>query len=200
MATTNGAAAMEWARKTLLQGLPLGEMEAGVSAIPAGSEGVFFQPYLNGERAPFRESRAAGAFLGITPRHSAFHLMRAVFEGLAYSLRDCYEHLPKGDTPVILAGGASASQAMCQICADVLQRPMLRVPEQEFGLFGMACALLETLGFEITQSAPEQRGELFIPRDEFTPLYQEGYAIYRQLRDASMDFWAARDRFIQRSK
>jgi sugar (pentulose or hexulose) kinase len=198
MATSNGAAVIDWARKTLLPILSLDEMEAGMAAISAGAEGVFFQPYLNGERAPFRESRAAGAFVGITPRHSPFHLLRAVFEGLAYSLRDCYEHLPKGETPVILAGGASGSQTMCQICADVLQRPMLRVPEQEFGLYGMACALLETLGYEAPRHGLQQRGELFTPRPQMAALYQEGYSIYRNLREASMEFWRSRDRFIQR--
>jgi len=197
MATTNGAAAIEWARRTLLPQASLEEMEQGIAATPEGCEGVFFQPYLNGERAPFRESRAAGAFHGITPRHTPQHLMRAVFEGLAYSLRDCYDHLPKGDTPVILAGGASASRTMCQICANVLNRPMLRVPDQEFGLYGMASALLEKLGYAPARRAAVQEGEIFSPQAASVKRYADGFAIFRQLRDSEVEFWKARDRFLE---
>jgi sugar (pentulose or hexulose) kinase len=198
LATTNGASVIDWARKTFLPDLPLAEIENGLTEVAAGAEGIFFQPYLNGERAPFRESRAAGAFHGITPRHNAYHLMRAVFEGLAYSLKDCYTHLPAGETPVILAGGASASKTLCQTCADALQRPMLRVPEQEFGLYGMACALLETLGRTPVQPAALTHGELFTPREEAAALYQAGFEIYRQLRQSAMAFWQARDQFLGR--
>lgn len=199
MATTNGASAIEWARRTLLPQASLEEMEQGIAAAPEGCEGVFFQPYLNGERAPFRESRAAGAFHGITPRHTPQHLMRAVFEGLAYSLRHCYDHLPKGDSPVILAGGASASRAMCQICANVLNRPMLRVPDQEFGLYGMASALLEKLGYVSARGAAVQEGEFFSPQAASVRRYADGFGIYRQLRDSELEFWKARDRFLERA-
>ena len=198
MATTNGAAAIEWARKTLLPGISLEEMSEGIETIPAGSEGVFFQPYLNGERAPFRESRAAGAFHGISSRHTPYHMMRAVFEGLAYSVRDCYGHLPQGETPVVLAGGVSANRTMCQICADLLNRPMLQVPDQEFGLNGMAGALLEKLGYPVSQDSATQGSVLFRPRGEMTRLYEDGFKIYTQLRESAAVFWEQRDRFLNR--
>ena len=196
MATTNGASAFDWARKTLLPGVSIADIEKGVALIPEGAEGVFFQPYLHGERSPFRESRAAGAFHGITTRHTSFHLIPSVFEGLVYSVRDCYDHLPKGETPVILAGGASASTTICQVMADVLNRPTLHVPDQEFGLMGMASSLLEVLGTPLPARPVDDRGQLFTPRPQMTGLYQEGYQIFRQLRDSSLEFWKARDGYM----
>jgi sugar (pentulose or hexulose) kinase len=196
MATTNGASAFDWARQTLLPGRSIAEIEQGVDSMPEGAEGVFFQPYLHGERSPFRESRAAGAFFGISARHTAMHLMRAVFEGLVFSIRDCYDHLPKGETPVILAGGAANSKIICQVLADTLNRPTLHVPDQEFGLLGMASSLLETLGYPLPARPADDRGQLFTPRPQMTDLYQEGYQIFRQLREASLACWKARDSYM----
>jgi sugar (pentulose or hexulose) kinase len=111
-------------------------------------------------------------------------------------VRDCYDHLPKGETPVILAGGASASTTICQVMADVLNRPTLHVPDQEFGLMGMASSLLEVLGTPLPARPVDDRGQLFTPRPQMTGLYQEGYQIFRQLRDSSLEFWKARDGYM----
>jgi sugar (pentulose or hexulose) kinase len=70
LAMSNGTASLDWARMTLLPTLSFAEIEAGIRDIEIGSEGVIFQPYLYGERAPFRDSTACGSFIGITARHN----------------------------------------------------------------------------------------------------------------------------------
>lgn len=196
MASSNGCSAIDWARSVFMQGKEFCDIESGVAQIPAGSDGVFFLPYLNGERAPFRESCAAAQFSGISPQHTPSHLMRAVYEGLVYSLKDCYSHLPIGETPIVLAGGATGSKVLCQMCADILNRPMLRIPEQEFGLHGMAMGLLEALGIGSPRLSLEERGEIFTPDKIASEIYQEGFSIYRQLREAMTPFWKNRDVFL----
>jgi sugar (pentulose or hexulose) kinase len=196
MASSNGCSAIDWARNIFMQGKDFNNIESEVSQISAGSEGIFFLPYMNGERAPFRISCAASQFSGLSPQHTPDHLMRAVYEGLVYSLKDCYSHLPTGETPIVLAGGATASKVLCQMCADILNRPMLRVPEQEFGLHGMAMSLLEAIGIGFPQLSLEERGEVFNPDEKTNAIYQEGFEIYRQLRESMVPFWKSRDAFL----
>lgn len=199
LATSNGAAAIEWARAFLAPGMGFAEIEAELARIPVGSEGAFFLPYLNGERAPFRESRAAACFGGLTLRHTPFHMLRAVYEGLAYSLRDCYAHLPsKQEGTIILCGGASASRTLCQACADMLNRSLLRIPDREFGLLGMAAALIETLGYPRPDLNTDTQCELFTPQADAVQIYNEGFEVYKELRRSAFPFWTSRDEFLRR--
>ena len=62
-------------------------------SIPAGSEGLLFLPYLSGERTPYPDPLARGAWVGLTLRHKRAHLTRAVLEGVAFSLKDCFNLL-----------------------------------------------------------------------------------------------------------
>jgi sugar (pentulose or hexulose) kinase len=82
------------------------------------------------------------------------------------------------------------------MCADILNRPMLRVPEQEFGLHGMAMSLLEAIGIGFPQLSLEERGEVFNPDEKTNAIYQEGFEIYRQLRESMVPFWKSRDAFL----
>src|SRR5205823_5415179 len=91
-------------------------IELAASA-PAGSEGLLFLPYLTGERTPHSDPHARGAFFGLTARHTAAHLTRAVLEGVVYSLHDCLE---------IMTGlGISVAEA----CSVIRLRPEVAEPE-----------------------------------------------------------------------
>ncbi len=197
MSPSNGAGVSSWARRHLAGGLSFDEIETKVSAIAPGADGLFFLPYLNGERAPFRDARAAGSFHGLTAKHTVWHLLRAVYEGLIYSIRDCHRHLPEDDSPVRLCGGASVSTLLCQMTADVLGRAAVRIPRREFGLDGMAAALWETLGQPLKQAEDAVGFENFAPDPARAAVYERGFALYRQLQQSQRDFWAAREAFIQ---
>src|SRR6185436_10809127 len=66
-------------------------LNAEAEKVAAGSEGLFFLPYLAGERTPHADPLARGSFVGLTLKHSRGHLVRAIMEGVTYSLRDCLE-------------------------------------------------------------------------------------------------------------
>ncbi len=111
------------------------------ATVPAGSEGLFFLPYLTGERTPHPDPDARGAFVGLTVRHTQAHLTRAVLEGVSYGLRDSLE-LMRGlglsaDT-VRASGGGVKSAFWRQLLADVFGADLSLVTSTEGAAFGAA--------------------------------------------------------------
>ena len=199
LATNNGAGTLDWALETLAPGQSYNDLDVVLEKnIPAGSEGLFFLPYLNGERAPFREPRAAASFAGLGLQHNSLHMLRAVYEGLAYGMRDCHTRLPQGESPINLCGGASQSGFLSQLCADVLGRPTRSIPRREFGLLGMAMAWMAGMGLPLPEAVNTAESKLYTPRVDLTAIYNEGYAVFKELRQASQPFWQQRDAFMVR--
>ena len=82
----SGAVVLDWCRRELGECKKLNQLEDEAKSISAGAEGIIFLPYLFGERAPFKAPGAAAAFSGIRFSHTRSHMVRAVYESLAYSL------------------------------------------------------------------------------------------------------------------
>ena len=101
---------------------------------------VIFHGYLapGGERAPFIKPSARGMFNGITGSHTRWHLLRAVYEGVAYGIRDCLDSIPTQVDTVRMAGGGANSAVWSQIFADVLGRRIIIPAGTEFGAKGAA--------------------------------------------------------------
>jgi xylulokinase len=92
------------------------------AAAPAGSEGAFWVPYLMGERTPHLDPNARAALIGLTASHTRGHIIRAVMEGVAYSLKDTFSIFDEMKIPVTsirLGGGGARSPLWRQIQADV---------------------------------------------------------------------------------
>lgn len=126
MAVTQAAAAsLRWLRDALFPDRTYAELDAVAAEAPAGSEGLLFFPYLEGERAPILRPQARGAFVGLTGRHTRAHVVRSVLEGVALSLRHCLEAM-RSDTAAVrprravLTGGGARSPLWAHILADVL--------------------------------------------------------------------------------
>jgi len=82
---------LRWYRDTFAPLHSYDELLGPAANIPAGSDGLFFLPYLTGERTPHPDPLARGAFVGLTVRHKMTHMTRAVLEGVAFGLRDSFE-------------------------------------------------------------------------------------------------------------
>jgi len=114
---------------------------AGVDKIPPGSDGLFFLPFLNGERTPYFNPNLRGAFIGLTNRHKRLHLVRAIMEGVAFSLLEClnvFQELKLPINKVILSGGGSQNPVWRQILADVLNLPMKTINIKDHSPYGAA--------------------------------------------------------------
>ncbi len=140
--TLSAAGSLQWYRDTLAPGVPFEQLIDEAEQAPAGCEGLLFLPYLSGERTPYPDPSARGAFVGLTRRHRRADMIRAVLEGVAFSLRDCLGLLREVglDAPaeIRIAGGGARSQLWRRICASALGTRVVTVTTTEGAAFGAA--------------------------------------------------------------
>ena len=164
-------------------------------ATPLGSGGVIFHGYLapGGERAPFIKPSARGSFNGLTGGHSRWHLLRAVYEGVAYGIRDCLDSIPTQVETVRMAGGGANSPVWAQIFADVLGRRVVVPAGSEFGAKGAAIVAGVGLGlFDSYEAGVDATVEIvreYEPNAKNTAIYDDFFAIYREIRQATINSW-----------
>ncbi|MEQ8767679.1 MAG: xylulokinase [Planctomycetota bacterium] len=188
----SAAGSLRWLRDTIAPGVGFEQLDAEAAAVPVGSEGLLFLPYLTGERTPHPDPNAKGAFVGLTVRHSRGHLVRSVLKGVAYGLRDGFELLRSAGLTtfdeVRLSGGGAKSPLWRQILADVFGVPLHVVDLAEGAARGAALlAATGTGGFESVgdacRAAIRIRGTTE-PSSEAAAVHAESYAQYRKLYPA----------------
>ncbi len=147
MGVTQGAGlSLRWFRDQFGAGRddgrdPYERMTEEAAAAPAGSGGVLWAPYLMGERTPHLDPRARAALTGLTASHTRAHVLRAVLEGVAFSLRDTFEIFKEMGVPVErirLGGGGARSALWRQIQSDVYGRAVETVEAEEGAAYGAA--------------------------------------------------------------
>ena len=140
--TLSAAGSLQWYRDTLAPREAFADLVAEAEGAPAGSEGLLFLPYLSGERTPYPDPHARGAFVGLTLRHSRAHLTRAVLEGVAFSMKDCFGLLQGAGlgsvSEVRIAGGGAKGALWRKIVASALGLPMVTVNSTEGAAYGAA--------------------------------------------------------------
>jgi xylulokinase len=117
------------------------QLTAEAAKIPPGSDGLLWTPYLMGERTPHLDGSARGALIGITASHTRGHIVRAILEGVAFSLRDTFTLFGEMNVPVNsirLGGGGARSPLWRQIQADVYSHSVEVVEAEEGAAYGAA--------------------------------------------------------------
>jgi len=184
----SAAGSLQWYRDTLAPDVSYDALTAEAAAIPPGSEGLIFLPYLMGERTPHPDPLARGAFVGLTARHTRGHLTRAVLEGVAFGLRDGFELIKHSDAGVInevrVSGGGAKSALWRQILADVFDVPLVLAEAIEGAAYG--AALLAGVGGGVWPDVPTAARETVPLGDRVEPgpeaqAYDAAYALYREL-------------------
>jgi sugar (pentulose or hexulose) kinase len=181
------------------------QLEMIVDSVPPGSEGVMFHPYLfpGGERGPFVKPTARASFTGLNLNHSFRHLLRSVYEGVAFATLDCYRNMPIDPETVCLSGGGANSPAWRQIVADCLGKPVSVPQGSQFGAKGAGLNLGIAVGaYRDARDAVNKcvRIERVCRPDESNAkLYQELYEIYRKTAERQMDLWDIRARIITKA-
>jgi sugar (pentulose or hexulose) kinase len=184
VSSTTGSS-LTWAHAALGQGKPFEVCLAEALEVAPGAGGVCFVPFLAGERNPYWSDRLRAGFYGLQLAHEARHLLRAVMEGVAYSLRvllDLFDEMGVAVDEVALAGGGASTLGWPQIIADVCQRPVLifagsetvtrvlfALCKEHMGQGGFAESLLRTF------DDPVQ----IAPRHEFQQVYDDGCRAFR---------------------
>ncbi|HQE91559.1 MAG TPA: xylulokinase [Anaerolineae bacterium] len=133
--------ALQWLRDKVMPDLSYQDLADAAATVAPGAEGLFFQPYLAGERTPHMDPHARGSFVGLTLRHGREHMARAVMEGVVFGMRQGLElMLDLGVTPerIIASGGAIQHPLWRQLQADMFNRPLYQTRTVEASAVGAA--------------------------------------------------------------
>jgi xylulokinase len=161
---------------------------AQAAQAPPGSEGLFFLPYLTGERTPHADPYARGAWIGLSLRHGKPHLARSVIEGATFAMRDCLEIIKGMNIPVKeirLSGGGARSEFWRQMQADVYGQRVVTINAEEGPAFGVA--LLAAAGTGAYKDVVEACEATIRIVDRTNPTaagkrcYDAAYPIYQKL-------------------
>ncbi len=137
----SAAGSLAWFHDTLFSDMDYDRMLAQAEPIAPGSDGLVFLPYLAGERTPYVDPDARGAFCGLTLGHGPGALTRAVLEGVAFGLRDCLDtvrDVGAAGARGRVSGGGAESRLWLQIVASVLELPLEIMATNQGSAFGAA--------------------------------------------------------------
>jgi xylulokinase len=188
----SAAGSLQWYRATLAPNMSFDELLKEAEAIPTGSEGLQFLPYLSGERTPYPDPLARGAFIGLTVRHRRAHMTRAVLEGVSFGLKDSFTLIQNAGlgaiTQVRASGGGTKGALWRQILASVLEAELVTVNTAEGAAYG--AAILAGVGAGGWVDVPSA-SEVCIkitgstqPNPAQVDVYRGMYPIYRELYPA----------------
>ncbi len=153
--TQAGAGTLEWLRDSVAPGWSIGDLVGEAMTVEAAADGLFFLPYLTGERSPWWDPHASGVMLGLRRHHGRAQMTRAVLEGVAFGLALCMEPLVGEGESVDVVGGGAASGDWLQMFADVWGRPVRRRSVTSgANSLGVALTGLVGLGLQEFSAAP----------------------------------------------
>lgn len=188
--TNSCASAHRWVRDLMFAEGGFEAMDALASAAPRGAGGLLFHPYLQGERAPYWDPLLRADFIGMTISHGKMHFARAVYEGIAFSIRDLLgaaRALGLEFSTIRLMGGGAKSATWRQIIADVTG---LVIERTESGDASFGAALVAGMGVGLF-SGPEEAVARCVrlldvtkPQAEASVFYDELFGIYKEAQAA----------------
>lgn len=183
---------LSWFRQAFSEEKPFVELLKGIGNIPPGSGGLLFTPYLTGERTPHVDAAIRASFIGIDARHTEVHFVRAVLEGITFSLRESLEIFRsqgKEITEVVSIGGAVKSKQWLQMQADILNVDIAKLAGDQGP--GMGAAMLAAVGCGWFKSLRDcaasflKQEAIYHPNPDHVHQYNQLFALYRDVYPAT---------------
>jgi xylulokinase len=198
MGVTQGAGlSLQWFRNQMCTpGVSYDDLTSEAATAAAGSQGLFWLPYLMGERTPHLDATARGGWVGLTARHTRADLIRSLIEGVSYSQKDCLDIIEKLGVPISsvrVSGGGARSPFWRRLLADILGKPIVTLETQEGSAYG--AALLALVGTGEFATVPEicraaiREVETVEPDASRARDYAERHSIYQSLYPALQSFY-----------
>lgn len=191
--TLSAGNSLSWAKKLFDKNASFSELLKDINKIKPGSDGLFFTPYIMGERTPYTDSKIRGTFIGIDARHTRNHFLRAVIEGITFSLNDSkkiMESVGKEITKIVSVGGGSKNEDWLQIQADIFGVPVYTLKNEEGPAQG--AAMIATIGLQTyalmvcVNKFVKYKTEIQ-PIAENVEVYRKYYNVYRNLYNHTKD-------------
>lgn len=192
-ATLSGTPNIDWCIKSISTTGDFLEIEKQISSIPAGSGGCLYHPYLSGERAPFYNENARANFFGINTTTTRQHLIRSVYEGVAFTIRDALQNYPSNGK-IYLSGGGTKSSCWSQIISDITGRTVIVSSITENSARGaaiLAAIASNTIRIENIKKSFDI-SKTYTPSYENTELYARIFKLYKHFRITNSKLWDMR--------
>lgn len=192
--TLNGTPNIDWLLNNISLTKDYEEIDKIVESVPVGCGGVVYHPYISvaGERAPFFHPYARASFFGISQVTTRNQLIRAVYEGISLSIRDCLQNVNK-NANIYLAGGGAKSPVWAQMIADVMGMKVMIPDGKELGAKGVAIITGVALGLYSSYEEGVKRAchfkHTYEPNLKRTKQYDLLYELYLQVRLHNQQIW-----------
>ena len=192
MGVTQGAGlSLQWFRNQLAPGIDYDRLTEEAAASPAGSQGLFWLPYLMGERTPHLDATARAAWVGLTARHTRADIIRSVIEGVSFSQKDgldIIEGMGVEVESVRLSGGGARSAFWRQLMSNILGKRVVTLDTQEGSAYGAALLAVTGTGAygtveECCRVAIREAAEVR-PEPERTQAYAQLHRVYQAIYPA----------------
>lgn len=205
--TGGGSVNVQWLVDLLYRDAPdpFAVLEAEATAVEPGAGGLIYHPYINraGVVAPFYHLGARAQFTGLHLGVGRPEMARAVLEGLAFAIRDCFSAVPSSMSEVRLTGGAARSRLLCRLVADVTGVPVVITEGEEAAALGAAIVASWGTGLhptlESATAAYVRERARFDPDPAAHAEYSARFPLFREIRSAMADPWTHRLDFEPRS-
>jgi len=188
---------LTWFKNTFAENETYDELLKKVDAIPVGSDGLYFTPYIVGERTPYVDSKVRGTFIGIDANHTKNHFTRAVLEGITYSLKDSQVLMEKKSgksfNKVVSVGGGAKNSDWLQMQADIFDATIVTMSTEQGPAMGAAMiAAVGVSWFSDLEKCAEKvvsyQKEIY-PIPENVEKYKVFYKKYNEIYPSTKDFF-----------
>lgn len=185
---------LDWFKRTFAPNESFEQLLQGVEAIPIGANGLLYTPYLVGERTPHADSSIRGSLIGMDGAHNRKHFLRAIMEGITFSLHESIELFRKAGKSVhtvVSIGGGAKNDTWLQMQADIFNTRVIKL-ENEQGP-AMGAAMLAAFGsgwFESLEECAEQfirEAAAFYPKAQNVQKYKTLFDLYKNIYTHTKD-------------
>ena len=186
--TLSAGYSLSWFREVFAAGEDFESLLNGIDNVPIGANGLLFTPYLAGERTPHADSSIRGSFLGIDASHKRQDFVRAVLEGITFSLNESIEIFRENGkkiNQVVSIGGGAKNEDWLQMQADIFNVDIVKLSSEQGP--GMGAAIIAAYGcgwFASLQECAEHFVEIvetYSPIRENVRQYEKLFSIYKQV-------------------
>lgn len=194
----NGGSVLKWLNNRILQVSGYEEINRMVATRESGSGGLFFLPYMDGERTPHMDSKARGMFFGLTMDHGREDMARAVMEGIVFAMKsgmDVLEDMGVRCERIIAAGGGARSDVWLQMQADIFEHEVCRSASKEQACMGAAITAAIGAGtfdnyHDACARCVEPSTQIFVPKVENVRVYRRMYPVFKDLYASNRKLFA----------